>query len=48
MRNTFRFLLGNLNDFNPETDLLDYDSLNEVDQFMMIRLNELTTIFQMI
>lgn len=42
MRNTFRFLLGNLNDFNPETDLVAYESLNEVDQFMMVRLNELT------
>ncbi|MFR6473335.1 MAG: isoleucine--tRNA ligase [Turicibacter sanguinis] len=42
MRNTFRFLLGNLFDFNPETDLVAYEDLNEVDQFMMIRLNELT------
>ena len=43
MRNTFRFLLGNLHDFNPATDLLDYESLNEVDQFMMVRLNEVTS-----
>ncbi len=42
MRNTFRFLLGNLFDFNPETDLVAYEDLNEVDQFMMICLNELT------
>ena len=28
--------------FNPETDLVAYEDLNEVDQFMMIRLNELT------
>ena len=42
MRNTFRFLLGNLHDFNLETDLMAYEDLNEVDQFMMIRLNELT------
>ena len=42
MRNTFRFLLGNLFDFNPETDLVAYEDLNEVDLFMMIRLNELT------
>ena len=41
MRNTFRFLLGNLNGFNPETDLLEYDALNNVDQYMMVRLNEL-------
>ena len=42
MRNTFRFLLGNLHDFNPATDLIAYEDLNEADQFMMIRLNELT------
>ena len=42
MRNTFRFLLGNLHGFNPETDLIAYEDLNEVDQFMMVRLNELT------
>ena len=42
MRNTFRFLLGNLHGFNPETDLMAYEDLNEVDQFMMVRLNELT------
>ncbi|MGL4335649.1 MAG: isoleucine--tRNA ligase [Turicibacter sp.] len=43
MRNTFRFLLGNLADFNPATDVVPFESLNEVDQFMMVRLNELTS-----
>ncbi|HAX72878.1 MAG TPA: isoleucine--tRNA ligase [Firmicutes bacterium] len=42
MRNTFRFLLGNLFDFNPATDLVSFENMNEVDQFMMVRLNELT------
>lgn len=41
IRNTFRFLLGNLADFNPETDALSYADLREVDQFMMIKLNKL-------
>ncbi|MEK5380197.1 isoleucine--tRNA ligase [Niallia sp. FSL W8-0635] len=41
IRNTFRFLLGNLADFNPETDALAYAELREVDQFMMIKLNKL-------
>ncbi|KAB7669245.1 isoleucine--tRNA ligase [Bacillus sp. B1-b2] len=41
IRNTFRFLLGNLADFNPETDALSYDELREVDQFMMVKLNKL-------
>ncbi|RXK18898.1 isoleucine--tRNA ligase [Macrococcus sp. DPC7161] len=39
IRNTYKFLLGNVHDFNPETDKVAYDDLNEVDQFMMNRLN---------
>lgn len=38
IRNTFRFLLGNLHDFNPETNTVPYEKLNEVDQFMYVRL----------
>ncbi|WP_053366126.1 isoleucine--tRNA ligase [Bacillus sp. FJAT-27245] len=41
IRNTFRFLLGNLADFNPETDALSYGELREVDQFMLVKLNRL-------
>ena len=41
IRNTFRFLLGNLADFHPETDALQYDELREVDQFMLVKLNKL-------
>ena len=41
IRNTFRFLLGNLADFNPETDALRYEDLREVDQFMLVKLNKL-------
>ncbi|WP_409275571.1 isoleucine--tRNA ligase [Neobacillus sp. SCS-31] len=41
IRNTFRFLLGNLADFNPETDALSYEQLREVDQFMLVKLNRL-------
>ncbi|WP_028392925.1 isoleucine--tRNA ligase [Bacillus cihuensis] len=41
IRNTFRFLLGNLEGFNPETDKVVYENLREVDQFMMIKLNKL-------
>ena len=43
MRNTFRFLLGNLHGFNPETELLAYEELNEVDQYMVVRLNDFVT-----
>jgi len=41
IRNTFRFLLGNLSDFNPETDAVEYERLREVDQFMLVKLNKL-------
>jgi isoleucyl-tRNA synthetase len=41
IRNTFRFLLGNLADFNPSTDAVAYENLREVDQFMLVKLNKL-------
>jgi isoleucyl-tRNA synthetase len=41
IRNTFRFLLGNLADFNPEKDVVAYENLREVDQFMLVKLNKL-------
>jgi isoleucyl-tRNA synthetase len=41
IRNTFRFLLGNLADFNPETNRVSYENLREVDQFMLVKLNKL-------
>lgn len=40
IRNTFRFLLGNLADFNPEQDAVPYEKLREVDQFMLVKLNK--------
>jgi len=41
IRNTFRFLLGNLADFNPATDKVAYENLREVDQYMLVKLNKL-------
>ncbi|MHC0037241.1 isoleucine--tRNA ligase [Pseudoneobacillus sp. C159] len=41
IRNTFRFLLGNLSDFNPELDAVSYENLREVDQYMLVKLNKL-------
>ncbi len=40
IRNTFRFLLGNLNEFNPNTDLVSYEDLNELDKYMMVKLGK--------
>ncbi|MEK4030267.1 isoleucine--tRNA ligase [Pseudobacillus sp. FSL P4-0506] len=41
IRNTFRFLLGNLADFEPARDTVTYENLREVDQFMLVKLNGL-------
>jgi isoleucyl-tRNA synthetase len=43
LRNTLRFILGSLDDFNPATDLLPYASLSSsLDRYMLGRL---TTLF---
>lgn len=41
IRNTMRFLLGNINDFNPTTNAVSYENLREVDKYMLIKLNDL-------
>ena len=41
IRNTFRFLLGNLSDFDPKSNAVSFDQLREVDQFMLVKLNDL-------
>ncbi|MDV2582564.1 isoleucine--tRNA ligase [Alkalibacillus haloalkaliphilus] len=40
IRNTMRFLLGNLHDFEPSTHKLAESDLEEVDRYMLIRLQE--------
>jgi len=42
IRNTFRFLLGNISkdDFNPKTDRIAYENLEAADQYIMVRLND--------
>lgn len=41
VRNTVRFLLGNTADFDPKTDYVAYESREELDQYMMYKLNRL-------
>ena len=41
IRNTSRFLLGNLYDFDPEKDVVSYDKMPELDRFSLHRLQEL-------
>ena len=40
-RNTSRFLLGNLFDFNPKEDYVEYKDLKELDKFALHKLNQL-------
>ncbi len=42
LRNTFRFLLGNLNGFNPATDKVEERELLPLDRYMLARTRELT------
>ncbi|HWO77880.1 MAG TPA: isoleucine--tRNA ligase [Bacillus sp. (in: firmicutes)] len=41
IRNTFRFMLGNLADFNPDKDRVALENLRDVDRFMLVKLNKL-------
>jgi isoleucyl-tRNA synthetase len=41
IRNTYRFLLGNLYDFHPEKDRILYPSLNEMDRWALHQLQKL-------
>ncbi|MGB3790346.1 MAG: isoleucine--tRNA ligase [Phormidesmis sp.] len=40
IRNTARFLLGNLHDFEPAKDSVPYDQLPELDRYMLHRMTE--------
>jgi isoleucyl-tRNA synthetase len=41
IRNTFRYLLGNLRDFDPERDQRPYDELEEIDRWALQRFDQL-------
>jgi isoleucyl-tRNA synthetase len=43
IRNTYRFLLGNLSDFDPARDRQSYARLDEVDRWILDRLARLVT-----
>jgi isoleucyl-tRNA synthetase len=42
LRNTFRFLLGNLHGFNPETDAVKETDLLPLDRYMLARTRDVT------
>ena len=41
IRNTCRFLLGNLSDFNPDDDAVQYSEFPDIDKFALHRLQKL-------
>ncbi|MCI0453979.1 MAG: isoleucine--tRNA ligase [Candidatus Dadabacteria bacterium] len=43
IRNTFRYLLGNLYDFDPVRDALEYERLKEIDKWILHRLGILSS-----
>lgn len=43
IRNTARYILSNINDFNPNTDMVKYEDMVEIDKWAMLKLNQLIT-----
>ena len=41
IRNTARYILGNLKDFNPDTDMVSDDKLLPIDKWALMKLDEL-------
>jgi len=41
IRNTFRYMLANTSDFDPQKDHVAYEELNSIDQYMEVKLNDL-------
>ncbi|MFP4371794.1 MAG: isoleucine--tRNA ligase [Halanaerobium sp.] len=41
IRNTYRFILGNISDFDSDADYVDYEDRRELDRWIMIRLQDL-------
>ncbi len=43
IRNTARYILGNISDFNPDKDAVNLDELMPIDKLAIVKLNELVT-----
>ncbi|MCX7774071.1 MAG: class I tRNA ligase family protein, partial [Clostridia bacterium] len=41
IRNTARFILGNIFDFDPNKHMVPYNELQEIDQYALLKLNQL-------
>ena len=42
LRNTFRYILGNLEDFDPRHDAVDFADMHDLDQYILLRAAEVT------
>jgi len=40
IRNTFRYILGNVNDFDPSADILPYEDILDIDKWALYKLGE--------
>ena len=41
LRNTARYILGNISDFDPNKDMVKYEDLEEIDKYALLKLNDL-------
>ena len=41
IRNTARYILGNINDFNPECDMVKFENMLEIDKYAIAKLNSI-------
>ena len=41
IRNTARYILGNTSDFDPDKNMVDYEDLEEIDKYALLKLNDL-------
>lgn len=41
IRNTARYILSNINDFNPDKDMVSYEDMTEIDKWAMLKMNKL-------
>ena len=42
IRNTARYILGNIHDFNPESDMVNFKDMLEIDKYALVKLNAVT------
>ena len=42
IRNTFRYILGNLDDFDPQRDVVPFAEMHSLDQYILLRAAEVT------